>query len=74
MEGPIMATKSEEDWEAENDANTLVNAEAIKANPDKLGRAQKAARRMLAEQEARANAMKVIAGAKMEYKNSPKEK
>ncbi len=69
---PMATTKSEEDWQAENDANTLANAEAIRANPEKFERAQKAAKRMLAEEEARAKAMKTIAGAKMNYEKSPK--
>jgi len=68
-----MATKSQDQWEAENDAQTLVSAEAIKADEPRYKKAQVAAKKLLKEQEDKAAAMKKIAGAKLEYKNTPKE-
>jgi len=55
-------SKSEEDWKAECDANTLAEAEGIKSDEKRLAKAQEAAKRMLAEQEARAKALKALAG------------
>jgi len=65
--------KSEEDWKAESDARTLVDAEAIKVDEPRMKKAQAAAKKMLDEEQARAEAMKKIAGAKMTYKNSPEK-
>ena len=74
LEGEItMAPTSEEDWEAESDARTLAEAEGIKAVPEKMKKAQAAAKRMLAEEKAKAEAMEKIAGAKFDYKDKPKE-
>jgi len=74
MASPIVGKqKSEEYWKAENDARTLVDAEAIKADEPRMKKAQAAAKKMLDEEQARAEAMKKIAGAKMTYNKSPKE-
>ena len=68
-----MPDKKEEEWKAESDARALQEAEAIKADEKRMGRAQKAAKRMLEEEQVKAEALKKIAGAKMEYSKSPKE-
>ena len=51
-------------WEAESDARTLVEAEAIKSDPKKLNAAAKAAERMAVEEMKKAEAMKNIADIK----------
>ena len=47
---------SENDWQAEQDARTMAEAEGIKSDPEKMKRAQKAAKRMLKEEEAKKKA------------------
>jgi hypothetical protein len=59
-----MPEKTEEDWKAKSDANVLAEAEGIKSDEKRFGRAKEAAKRMLAEQEARAKALKSLAGDK----------
>ena len=66
-----MATKSEQDWQAESDARTLQEAEAIKTDQKRMGRAQEAAKKMLKEEQAKADALKRLANAKIEYSKSP---
>jgi hypothetical protein len=65
-------SKSEEDWQAEDDAHTIARAEEVKADPERLKRAQKAAKRIVEQEKARAKAMEKLAKAKLEYPNSPK--
>lgn len=66
-------SKVDRDWEAESDANRLADAEAIKADPTRLGRARSAAKSMLAEQEARTEGLKRIAddGGKRQSSGKP---
>lgn len=66
-----MPTTQEDDWQAEDDARILTDAEAIKGDTNRLGKAQKAAKRMLKEQEIKAKAMKAIASGKPDYSKSP---
>lgn len=66
-----MATQREEDYQAEDDARTLISAEAIKSDSKRMERAQAAAKKMLVEEEARHKAMQALAGAKIEYKDKP---
>lgn len=53
--------KSERDWQAENDANTLARADEIKSDKSRLDRAAEAARKMQEEADARAKSLKRIA-------------
>lgn len=53
--------KSERDWQAEEDANTLSRAEEIKADKARMKSAADAARRMQEDAEIRAKALKRIA-------------
>ena len=62
---------SEDDWEAEEDAHTLVRAGEIKGDMGRLNKAQQAARRLLEEEKKRVEAMAQIANAKLTYDNSP---
>lgn len=57
--------KSDKDWEAEGDAHTLVNAEAIQADKARLGKAKAAAKRMLKEEQVKAQAMARVAKGKV---------
>lgn len=66
-------SNQEEDWKAQDDVRTLTEAAAINADGKRLKKATAMAKVMLAEEEAKAKAMKKIAGAKMEYKDKPKE-
>jgi hypothetical protein len=58
----VTAVKSEKDWKAENDANTIAEAEAIKADKERLAGAKKAAAKMAKEQRARADGLTKLAG------------
>lgn len=57
--------KSDKDWEAEGDAHTLVNAEAIQADKAGPGKAKAAAKRMLKEEQVKAQAMARVAKGKV---------
>ena len=48
--------KTDEEWEAERDANTLIDAEAIKSDPERMKKAVAAADKMLDELEEKARA------------------
>ena len=52
--------RSENDWMAENDANTLARASVL-ADKNRLSKAKKAAGKMVKEQVQRANAIKKVA-------------
>jgi hypothetical protein len=74
---PVIAEKSEEEWQAESDARALEEARLIQADSSRLERAQTAAKRLAKEKQEEADAMKVVAGGKaakkkddwpMEYK------
>lgn len=54
-------TAADKKWEAEMDANTLADAEAIHKTPVRLNRAKIAARRLATEQQKKATAMTKIA-------------
>jgi hypothetical protein len=47
--------KSEKEWMAESDMRTLAEAEAIKADKNRLSRAGKAAKRMIREKQQEVN-------------------
>lgn len=53
--------RSENDWMAEDDANTLARANEILADKSRLSKAKKAAGKMVKEQVQRANAIKKVA-------------
>lgn len=55
---PSLAPQPDEDWRAENDMRTLVEAEQIKRDPKRLARARAVARRHLANLQAAANLTK----------------
>lgn len=48
-------------WEAEEDARTLINAEMLKRDPVKYAKATKAAKRLLVKEKAEFKAMQKIA-------------
>ncbi len=60
----IEETSPEEDrdWEAENDAETLANAEQIKGDPSRAIKARNAARRLSEKKEKESAAMDAVAG------------
>ena len=55
-------TKQQQQWQRENDAITLANAQEIKNDPVRFKNAQTAASKMAAEQEKHTNALKSVAG------------
>jgi hypothetical protein len=57
-----MRPLSDMDYEAKWDAQTLAQAETIRADPNRLNNAKTAAQRMASEQEENAKAMKKVAG------------
>lgn len=54
--------KTDEDYQAEWDAQTLADAEQIKADQDRMARAGKAAKRLAEEKEKENRAMRKVAG------------
>jgi hypothetical protein len=59
----IAGSEKEKDWQAECDAQTIADAEGIKSDSARFERAQKAAKRMMEEQKARAEALERLAKA-----------
>jgi len=59
-----MPDKTEAEWEAEFDAQSLMRAEVIKADSARHKRALKAAKRILKEKQAEDAAMEKVAGEK----------
>lgn len=53
--------KSEAEWRAEGDAETLANAGAIRVDKARFRKAQKAAAKLAAEQQAKATTLKNVA-------------
>lgn len=64
--------KSEAQWQAEDDANTLARAAEIQGNKKRLSAAAKAASKMVDEAQTRVTAMKRISK-KAKSKKSPKK-
>ena len=63
---PTSATSAQEaKWRAESDARALAEAEAIKADKERMKKAQRAAQTMAKDKRAEATAMTKIAGGKM---------
>ena len=57
----MILTEEQKKWRAETDAYTLSEAEAIKADPDRLELAKKAAEGMLEEQLQKVSGLRKIA-------------
>lgn len=66
------AVKTDKDWEAENDARTLMEAEVIKGDSKRLEAATKAADRLSKEKVDEAASMQKVAGFQF-YKNMDKK-
>lgn len=62
------APKTDKDWEAESDADTLARAGEIRRDKKRLNRAMIAAMRMAKEQRIKAEEMEKIAKAKKKPK------
>lgn len=54
---PTVKAKSDAEWEAESDAQSLASAEKIKSDPPRMKRATRAATRLARERQAEAKAM-----------------
>lgn len=54
-------TANDKKWMAQDDARTLAQAEAIKADPKRVAAAKKEAANMVKEQEQRTKALKTVA-------------
>lgn len=57
-------TVSDDQWQAQNDAETLARAAEIKADKKRMAKASQAAKKLVDEAAARAKAMKQIAKVK----------
>lgn len=66
--------KSEAAFQAESDAHTLAEAEAIKKTPGRMTKAKSAAKRLASEQEKRAQGMRKVAGRKASTAKSSKRR
>ena len=64
-------TKNSGDWEAEDDARTLANAEVIKGDAERSRKATEMARKIAEHNQAEKEAMEKIGDAKALYNNSP---
>jgi len=62
----------EEKWMAESDARTLAEADVIRNDEKRLGKAQEAAKRLAEEAQEQADAMRRAGKGMLEYSNSPK--
>ena len=60
-------TKEQKQWAAESDAHTLVEADVIRSDPERLKAAQEIAKEILKEQEQKAEAMKAVAEGAFTY-------
>ena len=68
-----MTTKEEKKWEAESDARTIAEAEAIKGDPERIKAAQKAAKEMSEEKQREADALRSLSKGNMHYPTMNKE-
>jgi len=68
-----MTTKEEKKWEAESDARTIAEAEAIKGDPERIKAAQKAAKEMSEERQREADALRSLSKGNMHYPSMNKE-
>jgi hypothetical protein len=71
---PQIREKTEAEWQAEDDARSLAQAEEIKADKPRLDKAQDAAKRMADEEAERAKAMRKVAGRKKSGSTQEKRK
>jgi hypothetical protein len=68
----VEQSKTDKEWEAENDARTLMEAEVIKGDPKRLEAATKAADKLSKEKVDEAASMQKVAGFQF-YKNMDSE-
>jgi len=66
-------TAEDKKWQAECDARTLAEAEAIKDDKDRLSAAQEAAKAMVDEKQAEAAGMAKVASGVFSYPSLKKE-
>jgi len=64
ISAPGSAASDESKWKAESDARTLCEAEAIKSDKGRMGKAAKAAKQMAKDKNVEAMAMRKIAAGK----------
>ncbi len=69
-----MAHKTDAQFRAEGDANTLGEAEAIKATPTRLRQAKAAAKQLATEQEKRARGMRKVASGRVKKTTAQRRK
>ena len=70
----LSMVKQEAKWQAEHDARTIAEAEAIKSNPRRLRAAQAEAKKMLKEKEAEVAGLKEFTDKKQPRKRKPTDK
>ena len=70
-ESSMSEKEQQEKWEAECDARTLADAEVIRNDEKRLGKAQEAAKRLAKEERERADAMEKAGKGMIPYDKSP---
>lgn len=70
---PTMSA-DEKKWQAESDARTLSEAEAIKLDEKRMDAAQKAAQRLQEEKQAEADGMRRVAKGQLAYNSKDMQK
>lgn len=71
MAGAI-AEKTDAEWQAEQDARTLADAQEIKSDPKRAARALKAAKKMVTDAEKTLKANMTISGKKVKVRMKKK--
>ena len=66
-----IAEKTQAQFEAEHDARTMMEAEAVTSDKARLGKARVAARRLLKEEKARLKGLEKVAKVPPKKKNNP---
>ena len=63
----------EKEWQAESDARTLVEADVIKSDPERLKAAQEKAKKMVEEKKRESEAMDRVANGQFDYPSMKKK-
>lgn len=70
---PATISAEEKEWRAESDARTLVEADVIKSDPERLKAAQEKAKKMVEEKKRESEAMDRVANGQFDYPSMKKE-
>jgi hypothetical protein len=65
--------ETEAEWQAEDDARALAQAEEIKSDKPRMDKARDAAKKMADEEAERARAMRKVAGQRTQHRSDRKQ-